>query len=211
PLPSHRLALRYTSHQLDHFTSRSSSGHSSSDHSSSGHSISVHFLPGHASPDTTRCRSPAAIVTSSTHATRVLVPSRADLLPPRKTFRDSISIEDSVEKDIDTGVLEDIKADATAVEVTIDRDVKARVDAGIDMEVSVRIDVEDEVESSDRGTMKVGVDVAARIDIPDGILMPDAVERLEQVEEGFVGIKRLHDDLRVTATQLMLLVLIYNY
>ncbi|GJT05484.1 hypothetical protein Tco_0839946 [Tanacetum coccineum] len=39
PLPSHRLALRYTSHHLDHFTSRSSSSHSSSDHSSFGHSI----------------------------------------------------------------------------------------------------------------------------------------------------------------------------
>ncbi|GJX71068.1 hypothetical protein Tco_0308239 [Tanacetum coccineum] len=33
PLPSHRLALRYTSHHLDHFTSRSSSSHSSSDQS----------------------------------------------------------------------------------------------------------------------------------------------------------------------------------
>ncbi|GJR08572.1 hypothetical protein Tco_0791224 [Tanacetum coccineum] len=54
PLPSHRLALRYTSHHLDHFTfGSSSSGHSSSDHSSSGHSISGHSLPRHASPDTT--------------------------------------------------------------------------------------------------------------------------------------------------------------
>ncbi|GKD96617.1 hypothetical protein Tco_1380514, partial [Tanacetum coccineum] len=43
PLSSHRLALRYTSHHLDHFTSGSSS-HSSSDHSSSGHSISVRHL-----------------------------------------------------------------------------------------------------------------------------------------------------------------------
>ncbi|GKB54046.1 hypothetical protein Tco_0904799, partial [Tanacetum coccineum] len=53
PLPSHRLALRYTSHHLDHFTSGSSSSHSSSDHSSSGHSISGHSLLGHSSPDTT--------------------------------------------------------------------------------------------------------------------------------------------------------------
>ncbi|GJX72010.1 putative reverse transcriptase domain-containing protein [Tanacetum coccineum] len=68
PLPSHRLALRYTSHHLDHFTSGSSSGHSSSDHSSSGHSISDHSssdhsssghsisghsLSGHTPPDTT--------------------------------------------------------------------------------------------------------------------------------------------------------------
>ncbi|GJR86006.1 hypothetical protein Tco_0210017 [Tanacetum coccineum] len=52
PLSSHRLALRYTSHHLDHFTSGSSS-HSSSDHSSSGHSISGHSLSGHTPPDTT--------------------------------------------------------------------------------------------------------------------------------------------------------------
>ncbi|GKD72106.1 hypothetical protein Tco_1330388, partial [Tanacetum coccineum] len=52
PLSSHRLALRYTSHHLDHFTSGSSS-HSSSDHSSSGHSISGHSLSGHTPLDTT--------------------------------------------------------------------------------------------------------------------------------------------------------------
>ncbi|GKG17266.1 hypothetical protein Tco_0362223, partial [Tanacetum coccineum] len=49
-------------------------------------------------------------------------------------------------------------------------------------------EVEDEVESSDRGTMEVGVDVVAGIDIPDGMLMPDAVERLQQVEEGLQDI-----------------------
>ncbi|GJZ50795.1 putative reverse transcriptase domain-containing protein [Tanacetum coccineum] len=232
-LPSHSLALRYTSHHLDHFTSESSSSYSSSDH----------FLSEHTPPDTTdadtskprrfvhrslartprcneaylhwrsvplstmyppmkskstaedssfesstrpshkRCRSPAAIV--------ALVPSRADLVLPRKRFRDSVSPEDSIE-DIDTDVLEDIKADATAVEVAVDRDVEARVDAGIDMEVDVRIGledkVEDEVESNDRGTMEVGVDLAAGIDIPDVMLMPDVVERLEKVEEGLQDI-----------------------
>ncbi|GKE77575.1 hypothetical protein Tco_1543695, partial [Tanacetum coccineum] len=52
PLSSHRLALRYTSHHLNHFTFGSSS-HSSSDHSSSGHSISSHSLSGHTPLDTT--------------------------------------------------------------------------------------------------------------------------------------------------------------
>ncbi|GKA43735.1 putative reverse transcriptase domain-containing protein, partial [Tanacetum coccineum] len=221
PLPSYRLALRYTSHHLDRFTYGSSSGHSSSDPSSFGHSILGHSLSGHASPDTTvadsstpprfvyhrllglhaedssfdssarpsrkRCRFLVAIVTSSIHATRALVPSRVDLLPPRKRFKDSISPKDSVEEDIDTDVLEDIEVDATAVEVVVDRDVVTGIDAGIDMEVDFRVDVEDgiedEAESSDRGTMEVGVDVAAGIDIPDGMLMPDAVECLEQVEE----------------------------
>ncbi|GKB00280.1 reverse transcriptase domain-containing protein [Tanacetum coccineum] len=139
-----------------------------------------------------RCRSPAATVTSSIHATRALVPSYANLLPPHKRFRDSISPEDGVKEDIDTDVLEDIEADATTAEVAVDRDVVTGVDACIDIEVDVRFDVEDEVEdkleSSDRGTMEVGVDVVAGIDIPDAMLMPDAVESLEQVEEGLQDI-----------------------
>ncbi|GKA00145.1 hypothetical protein Tco_0672695 [Tanacetum coccineum] len=149
-------------------------------------------LPGDSSsessagPSRKRYRSPAAIVTLSIHATRALVPSRADLLLPRKRFRNSISPENSVEEDIDTNVLEDIKADATTVEVTVDRDVESMVDAGINIEVDVRIgvedEVEDEVESSNKGTIKVGVDLAAGIDIPNDMLMPDAVERLEQRE-----------------------------
>ncbi|GJR10444.1 hypothetical protein Tco_0793096 [Tanacetum coccineum] len=57
-----------------------------------------------AGPSHKRCRSPSATVTSFIHATRALVPSRADLLPPRKRFRDSISPEDSVEEDIDTDI-----------------------------------------------------------------------------------------------------------
>ncbi|GJY56210.1 hypothetical protein Tco_0455325 [Tanacetum coccineum] len=141
-----------------------------------------------ARPSRKRCRSPAATVTSSIHATRALVPSRADLLPPHKRFRDSISPDDSVEEDIDTDVLEDIEADATTNEVAVDWDVEAGIDAGIDMEVDVGIDVEGEVESSNRGTIEVGVDVAAGIDILDAMLMPDAVKCLEQVEEGLQDI-----------------------
>ncbi|GKE73250.1 hypothetical protein Tco_1535291 [Tanacetum coccineum] len=53
PLPSHRLALRYTSQHLDLYTSRSSSGHSSLDHSSSGHFSLGHSISGRVSPDTT--------------------------------------------------------------------------------------------------------------------------------------------------------------
>nr|GEZ35514.1 hypothetical protein [Tanacetum cinerariifolium] len=156
---------------------------STTSESSAGDSSSESF----AGPSHKRCRSLAATVTSSIYASRALVPSRADLLPPRKRFRDSISPEDSVEEDIDTDVLADIKADAMTVEVAVDRDVEAGVNAGNCIEVDVGVDVEDkvegEVESSDRGTMKVGVDVVAEIDILDDMLIPDAVEHLEQVEE----------------------------
>ncbi|GJZ77266.1 hypothetical protein Tco_0641938 [Tanacetum coccineum] len=191
PLPSHRLALRYTSPYLDRFTSGSSSSYSSSDHSSFRHSILGHCLSRHTPPDTTdvdsstplrfghsslartpRCsesylcwRSPAATVNSPIHATRALVSFSVDLLLSRKRFRDFISLEDSVEEDIETDVLE-----VFAIEV----------DVGVDVEDKV----EDKVESNDRGTIEVGVDVVARIDIPDAMLMTDVVERLEQVEKG---------------------------
>ncbi|GJV62782.1 hypothetical protein Tco_1473610 [Tanacetum coccineum] len=155
-------------------TSESSAGDSSSEFS--------------AGPSCKRCRSPAAIAISYIHATRALVPSRANLLPPRKRFRDSISPEDSVEEDIDTDVLEDIEADAMAIEVVVDREIATGVNASIDMEVDVEVDVKDEVEFNDRGNMEVGVDVATGINILDAMLMPDAVEHLEQVEEGLQDI-----------------------
>ncbi|GKA58659.1 hypothetical protein Tco_0757972 [Tanacetum coccineum] len=116
------------------------------------------FSDSSAGPSRKRCRSPVATMTSSIHALRALVPSRADLLPPHKRFRDSISPEDSVKEDIDTNVLVDIEAYATAVGVAADMDVEA-------------------------GLIQVGVDVVVGIDIPDGMRMPDAVEHLEQVEE----------------------------
>nr|GEY41958.1 hypothetical protein [Tanacetum cinerariifolium] len=124
------IALTYTSHHLDHFTSGSSSGHSSSNHLSSGHSVLGHSLYGHASPDTTIADSSTPLTTSKSSA------------------RDSSS-------ESSTGPSQDIEDDATAVEVVVDKDIVAGVDAGIDMEVDARVDVEDEVESSDRGTMEV--------------------------------------------------------
>nr|GEV56368.1 hypothetical protein [Tanacetum cinerariifolium] len=166
---------------------RSSSSHSSSDHSSSRHSITVHSISGHTPPDTIDANSSTPL--RFVHLPLVRTPrcSKAHL-----RWRDSISSEDSVEKDIDTDVLEDIEADAMAFEVAIDRDLKAGVDTGIGMEVDVGVDVEeeveDEVESSDRGTIEVGVEMVAVINIPDGMHMSDAVECLEQVEEGLQDI-----------------------
>ncbi|GJU26557.1 hypothetical protein Tco_1165178, partial [Tanacetum coccineum] len=134
-----------------------------------------------ARPSRKRCRSPAATVTLSIHALGALVPSHADLLPPRKRFRDSISPEDSIKEDIDIDVLADIKADVAAVEVVAGMDVEAGVDTGIGMEVDVGVDiedkVEDEAESSHRGTMEVGVDVVAGIDVPD-----DTSQRVEEIK-----------------------------
>nr|GEW62344.1 putative ribonuclease H-like domain-containing protein [Tanacetum cinerariifolium] len=152
-----------------------------------------------AGPSRKRCRSSAATMISFVHATRALVPSCVNLLPPRKRFRDSISPEDSVKEGIDTDVLEDIEADASFVEVAVDRDVEDRIDVGIGIEVDVRInvedEVEDEVESSDRGNMKVGLDVVFGIDILTNMtitrsgMIPGVIEELvsRRVEEADKG------------------------
>nr|GEZ96479.1 hypothetical protein [Tanacetum cinerariifolium] len=207
PLPSYHLALRYTSHHLDHFTFGSSSSHSSSDHSSSGHSSSGHSLSGHTPPDTTivdsstppifvhpslartpRC-SEAYLCWRSAPLSTMYPPTTSESSVGDSSFELSAGpYQDGVEEDVDTDVLEDMKADATAIEVAVDKDVKAGIDACIGIEVDVGIEVEDEAESSDRGTMEVGVDMVAGIDICDGMLMPDAVEHLEQVEEGLQDI-----------------------
>nr|GEW17053.1 hypothetical protein [Tanacetum cinerariifolium] len=92
------------------------------------------FSESSTGPSRKRCRSFAATMTSSIHATRALVPSRADLLLSRKRFKDFISPKDSVKEGIDTDVLKDIEANATAIKVAVVRDVVAEVDAGIDME-----------------------------------------------------------------------------
>nr|GEY73120.1 reverse transcriptase domain-containing protein [Tanacetum cinerariifolium] len=65
----------------------------------------------------------------------------------------------------------------------VDAGIDIEVDVGVDVEEEVEDEVEDEVESCDRGSMEVRVDVVFRIDILDGMLMPDVVEHLEQVEE----------------------------
>nr|GEW55091.1 hypothetical protein [Tanacetum cinerariifolium]GEW60153.1 hypothetical protein [Tanacetum cinerariifolium] len=186
PLPSHCLALRSPQCSEAYLHWRSDPLSTMYPPTTSESSIRDSSSESSAGPSRKRCRSLAATMTSSINATRALVPSRADLLLPRKTFRDSILIKDSVEEDIDAVELADIEADAMAVEVAVDKDVEAVVDPGIGMKVAARIDVEekvkDEVESSDRGTIEVGVDVVAGIDILDGMLIPDDVEHLEQRE-----------------------------
>nr|GEV09370.1 hypothetical protein [Tanacetum cinerariifolium] len=204
PLHSHCLELRYTSHHLDHFTFGSSSSHSSSDHSSSEHFSSGHSLSGHTPPDTTDAdsstplrfvhiplaRTPwcnkAYLHWKSALLSTMYPPttskssagdssSESSARPSRKRCRSLVATLTSFI--YNTRALVPSRADLF---LPLDRDVEARVDTCIDIEIDVGVDVEDEVESSDRGTMEVGVDMVARIDIPDGMLMPNAVERSEQ-------------------------------
>nr|GEV53818.1 Gag-Pol polyprotein [Tanacetum cinerariifolium] len=57
------------------------------------------------------------------------------------------------------------------------------VDIGVDIEDEDKGEAEAKAKSSDRGTIEVGVDVVAGIDIPDCMLMPNAIKHLKHVEE----------------------------
>ncbi|GKG10777.1 hypothetical protein Tco_0342177, partial [Tanacetum coccineum] len=78
-------------------------------------------------------RSPNASVPSPTHDSRSIAPTPADLLPPRKRFKDSYSSEDSGEEhmEVDTA---DAEADA---DVGISDGVVARTEDGVGMKVKV--------------------------------------------------------------------------
>ncbi|GJR77693.1 hypothetical protein Tco_0090058 [Tanacetum coccineum] len=134
PIIAHRLAWRRVSHH-------SSDCHSSPD-SSSFSAPSNHSLSGHTLPDTTdadsstpqrpprkRCRTPTTSVPSPTHVSRSIAPTPADLLPPRKKFRDSYSSEDSREEHMEVDT-----ADAEAVaDVGISEGVVAHPEEGVGM------------------------------------------------------------------------------
>ncbi|GJX96170.1 hypothetical protein Tco_0351968 [Tanacetum coccineum] len=78
-------------------------------------------------PSRKRCRSPTASVPSSTHVSRSIAPTPADLLPPRKRFRDSYSPEDSGEEHIEVDT-----ADAEAVaDIGISEGVVAHPEDGV--------------------------------------------------------------------------------
>ncbi|GKD27442.1 hypothetical protein Tco_1233656 [Tanacetum coccineum] len=129
-----------------------------------------------AGPSRKRCRSPAATVTSFVFATRALVPSRADVLPHCKRFRDSISPEDSVEEDIDTDVLEDIEAtDATAVKVAVDRDVEARL-----MQVSTA--------STKLSTASVSLYFQKKVNIAKDLRLPKEDLRIKTYEKIYIDV-----------------------
>nr|GEV19005.1 hypothetical protein [Tanacetum cinerariifolium] len=160
-------------------------------------------------PSQKRSRSSATSISSTVRTARVLSPTRADLLPHRKRYRgtsamhsdesgDEGSLETQTESNMDSDIWEHIKAvKATAATATDDRlgiePVMTWVEtyigpklAAIETESeSKEAEADDEVQPE--GTIEIGVDDATRIDIPDYLLMPDAIERLGQLEEGMQG------------------------
>ncbi|GKE94389.1 hypothetical protein Tco_1579244, partial [Tanacetum coccineum] len=141
-------------------TLESSSGDSSERplHSSS-HSVG---------PSRKRCRSPVDFVPSSTPVMGSLDPTRDDLLPPCKRFRDSYSSEASIEEDIEIDPIE------TKV------DMELGIGDGDDVRDHVKIDpreVKDDTEGyeadiSAGDTVEVGIDPMSAPIVEEEILEP---------------------------------------
>ncbi|GKD89807.1 hypothetical protein Tco_1365314, partial [Tanacetum coccineum] len=123
PLLASRLACRHTSPcSSDHHSSSSSSSSdslpcaaplstlypSTTSESSSGDSSErpLHSSSPSAGPSHKRCRSPVDSVPSSTPVIGSLAPTRAELLPPCKRFRDSYSSKAIIEEDTEIDPIE---------------------------------------------------------------------------------------------------------
>ncbi|GJX75077.1 hypothetical protein Tco_0313672 [Tanacetum coccineum] len=114
-------------------------------------------------PSRKRCRSPTTSVPSPTHDSRSIAPTPADLLPPRKRFRDSYSPEDSREEHMEVDT-----ADAEAIaDVGISDGVAAHTEDSVGMIVEIAAsdvranDEEFEAEASTADTREIVVDPLA--------------------------------------------------
>ncbi|GJR02006.1 hypothetical protein Tco_0524990 [Tanacetum coccineum] len=141
-------------------TSESSSGDSSE--------RPLHSSSHSAGPSRKRCRSLVDSVPSSTPVMGSLAPTRADLLPPRKRFRDSYSSEASIE--------EDTEIDPIETEV----DMELGIGDGDDVRDHVEIDPRDvrddteeyEADTSAGDTVEVGIDPMSAPIVEEEIVEP---------------------------------------
>ncbi|GJV13719.1 hypothetical protein Tco_1355260 [Tanacetum coccineum] len=114
----------------------------------------LHSSSHSAGPSRKRCRSLVDYVPSSTLVMGSLAPTHADLLPPRKRFRDSYSSEASIE--------EDTKIDPIETEVDIELGIGDGDDVRGHFEIDPR-DVRDDTEECEAETsvgdmVEVGID-----------------------------------------------------
>ncbi|GJT51035.1 hypothetical protein Tco_0977192 [Tanacetum coccineum] len=206
PLSAHILAWRRASpRSSDHHPSFSSlsldsspvhssgldapdqahSGSSTRD-SSSGYSSErpLHSSSHSARPSRKRCRSLVDSVPSSTPVMGSLAPTRADLLPPRKRFRDSYSSEASIE--------EDTEIDPIETEV----DLELGISDGDDVRDHVKIDPRDvrddtegyEADTSVGDTVKVGIDPMSVPIVEEEIVEPAGEDSFDSsgIRDGIV-------------------------
>ncbi|GJR57233.1 hypothetical protein Tco_1499395 [Tanacetum coccineum] len=148
-------------------TSESSSGDSSK--------RPLHSSSHSARPSRKRCRSPVDSVPSSTPVMGSLAPTRVDLLPPRKRFRDLYSSEASIEEDAEVGPIETV----VDMELGIGDGDDVRDHVEVDMELGigdgddVRDDTEEyEADTSAGDTGEVGVDPMSAPIVKEEIVKP---------------------------------------
>ncbi|GJV26165.1 hypothetical protein Tco_1378860 [Tanacetum coccineum] len=115
---------------------------------------SLHLSSHSARPSRKRSRSPIDYVPSSLPVMGSLAPTRADLLPSRKRFRDSYSSKASMEEDIEVGTVEA----GVGLELVVGGEIVIRDRDGIDPRDD-RDDAEEyDTDTSAGGTIKVGID-----------------------------------------------------
>nr|GEY51804.1 hypothetical protein [Tanacetum cinerariifolium] len=132
---------------------------STTSESSSGDSLerTRHSSLLFARPSRKRCRSPADSVPSSTPVTRSLVPTRADLLPPRKRFIDPYSPETSMKEDTEIDTTE--TEDGRELAIVDGYDVRDKV------EVDRRDDIEEfEASAGDTVVLRIDLRLVPRVD-----------------------------------------------
>ncbi|GJW41153.1 hypothetical protein Tco_0066998 [Tanacetum coccineum] len=155
--------------------------------SSSGDSSKrpMHSSSHSARPSRKRCRSPVNSVPSSTPVMGSLAPTRADLLPPHKRFRDLYSSEASIEEDAEVGPIE------------IGVDMELGIGDGDDVRDHVEIDPRDvrddteeyEADASARDTVEVGIDPMSAPIVEEEIVEPAGEDSSDSsgTRDGIVG------------------------
>ncbi|GJZ84737.1 hypothetical protein Tco_0650076 [Tanacetum coccineum] len=141
-------------------TSESSSGDSSE--------RPMHLSSHSAGPSRKRCRSPVDSAPLSMPVTGSLAPTRADLSPPRKRFRDLYSSEASIEGDAEVGL--------TGIEVDMELGIgdgdEVRDHVGID-HGDARVDTDEYEADANAGyTAEVGIDPMTALLVEEEIVEP---------------------------------------
>ncbi|GJY55337.1 hypothetical protein Tco_0454452 [Tanacetum coccineum] len=176
-------------------TSESSSGDSSE--------RPMHLSSHSAGPSRKRCRSPVDSVPLFMPVTGSLFPTRADLLPPRKRFRDSYSSEASIEEDAEVG--------PTGTGDDMELGIGDGDEVGDHVEINLRDARDDteeyEVDASARDTTKVGIDPMTAPSVKDmpidlGDAMSDFYHHMSKVRvDRIIGIETAQR--RLEANQLI--------
>ncbi|GJV85521.1 hypothetical protein Tco_1525419 [Tanacetum coccineum] len=141
-------------------TSESSSGDSSE--------RPMHLSSHSAGPSRKRCRSPVDSAPLSMPVTGSLAPTRADLSPPRKRFRDSYSSEASIEEDAEVGL--------TGTGVDMELGIGDGDKVGDHVEIDhrdARDDTEEyEADASAEDMAEVGIDLMTALLVEEEIVEP---------------------------------------